>query len=114
MLKKIVTLLTFTAAFATTSAQAQHTMDGMKGMDMSSPAATDSKAIAGTGTVKKADRSGGTVTLAHGPIKALNWPAMTMGFKVKDPALFDKLTPEKQVNFELAKEGSDYVVTSVK
>ncbi|WP_206091120.1 copper-binding protein, partial [Providencia stuartii] len=36
------------------------------------------------GTVKSVDPAAGTVTLAHGPIKSLNWPSMTMGFAVKN------------------------------
>ena len=35
-----------------------------------------------TGVVKSVDRAKGTVTLAHGPVKSLNWPAMTMPFTV--------------------------------
>lgn len=68
----------------------------------------------GVGTVKKVDPAKGTVTLAHGPIKSLNWTAMTMDFTVKDKALFDKLQADKKVEFEFVQQGKDYVVTSVK
>lgn len=67
-----------------------------------------------TATVKAVDSSKGTVTLAHDPVKSLNWPAMTMGFSVKDKMLFDKMTVGKKVNVELVQEGSQYVVTDVK
>lgn len=54
------------------------------------------------------------MTLAHEPIKSLNWPSMTMGFKVKDKRLMDKLTDGKQIEFEFMPEDRDYVITSVK
>jgi hypothetical protein len=44
---------------------------------------------------------------AHEPIKSLKWPAMTMGFSVKDKSLFDKLKVGKKVDVEIAKQGSD-------
>ena len=67
-----------------------------------------------TGTVKKVDPAKGVVTLAHEPVKSLKWPAMTMGFTVKDKALLDKLQPGKKVEFEFVQQGKDYVVTGVK
>ena len=82
---------------------------------------TASKPIAGTqaahtatGVVKKVDAKTGTVTLAHDPVKSLNWSAMTMGFTVKDKMLLDKLAVGKKVEFEFVQQGKDYVITSVK
>jgi len=56
----------------------------------------------------------GKVTLEHEAIKSLGWPAMTMGFSVKDKALQDKLTAGKKVEVDFRKEGANYVITSVK
>jgi Cu(I)/Ag(I) efflux system protein CusF len=64
--------------------------------------------------VKAIDPAKGTVTLAHEPVKSLKWPAMTMGFRVKDKTLFDKLAVGKKVDVEFTRQGSDYVVTAVK
>lgn len=90
----------------------------MKSMDMMKGMETGNKAQGtlhkGVGTVKKVDPAKGTVTLAHGPIKSLNWTAMTMGFAVKDKALFDKLATDKKVEFEFVQQGKDYVITAVK
>ncbi|MBN8486648.1 copper-binding protein [Ideonella sp. 4Y11] len=97
------------------AAMAQPKMDDMKSMDMTKkPAATASVVHKAMGTVKKVDAKGGVVTLAHEPIKSLNWPAMTMGFKVKDKMLMDKLTDGKKVEFEFTQDDKDYVVTGVK
>lgn len=89
----------------------------MKGMDMGKPAqgkAAKATTHQATAVVKSVDPAKGTVTLAHGPVKTLNWPAMTMGFKVKDKTLFDKLEMNKDVAVEFVQQGSDYVITSVK
>ena len=87
----------------------------MKGMDMGKkPAAGTQAAHKATGVVKKVDPKAGTVTLAHDPVKSLNWPAMTMGFTVKDKALLDKLQADKKIEFEFVQQGKDYVITSVK
>ena len=111
-----------TTAFAATAlvasaAFAQQTMDNMKSMDMSKkPAAATSTATVhvATGMVKKVDPKSGLVTLAHDPVKSMNWPAMTMGFQVKDKMLFDKLAVGKKVHFEFVQGTKGYVVTAVK
>ena len=88
---------------------------GTKGTDMSKkPVAETQAAHKATGVVKKVDPKSGSVTLAHDPVKSLNWPAMTMGFQVKDKALLDKLQPGKKIDFEFVQQGKDYVVTAVK
>ena len=56
----------------------------------------------------------GVITFAHEPIKSLNWPAMTMGFKVKDKAMVDKIKPGDKVEFTLVQSGKDYVVTEIR
>ncbi|MBS0309509.1 MAG: copper-binding protein [Proteobacteria bacterium] len=99
----------------------------MKGMDMQkcqnmmnsqdkNPTAKQPKAVThqATGVVKAVDAAHGTVTLAHGPVKSLNWSAMTMGFSVKDKALFDKLAVGKKVQVDFVQQEANYVVTAVK
>ena len=70
--------------------------------------------IAGTGVVRKVDAAGGVVKLAHEPIPAVQWPAMTMDFKVKDAKLLASVKPEQKVNFAFVK-GADgaYVITRI-
>jgi Cu(I)/Ag(I) efflux system protein CusF len=58
-------------------------------------------AVTGTGVVKAVNAKAGTVTIDHGPIKALNWGAMTMPFKVSDPALLKGVSVGSKVSFEL-------------
>ncbi|TAK72437.1 MAG: efflux RND transporter periplasmic adaptor subunit [Betaproteobacteria bacterium] len=54
----------------------------------------------GTGTVEAVDPAQASVTLAHGPIPSLKWPAMTMDFKVKDAALLRTLKPGQKIDFD--------------
>ena len=75
---------------------------------------TDGVAHHATGVVKKVEPAAGRVVLAHGPVKELNWPAMTMGFAVKDKALFNKLVVDKKIEFEFVQQGSVFIVTAVK
>ncbi|MDB5903179.1 MAG: hypothetical protein JWM26_2057 [Betaproteobacteria bacterium] len=108
------------AAAVMTSAAVAHAGEMMKGMDMKdmspSAMAKDAKTSRHTakGTVKSIDSRTGTVTLDHEAVKSLNWPAMTMAFKVQDKALMDKLTQGKKVEVEFEQRGKDYVITGAK
>jgi Cu/Ag efflux protein CusF len=51
------------------------------------------------GQVKKVDIKAQTVTLAHGPIKNLDMPAMTMVFKVSPPTLLATVKVGDKVKF---------------
>lgn len=103
------------AAVAATSALAQMNMGDMKSMDMGKkPVAASKQTHTAKATVTKSDSKAGTVTLAHEPIPSLNWPAMSMSFKVKDKALWSKLGDGKKVEVEFVQEGDDYVVKKVK
>ncbi len=86
----------------------------MKGMNAKGANAGSGASHQADAVVKDVDPAQGKVTLAHGPVKSLGWPAMTMGFAVKDNALFDKLAVGTKVHVGFKKEGDGYVVTSVK
>ena len=89
----------------------------MKGMDMKdmgmnkTDAATTHK---GVGVVKDINATDGMVTLVHEPIKSLNWPAMTMGFKVKDKSVIGKIKPGDKVEFTLVQVGKEYLIAGMK
>jgi Cu(I)/Ag(I) efflux system protein CusF len=67
-----------------------------------------------SGTVTKVDRERSRVTIRHGAVKTLDWPAMSMTFAVRDKALLEKLQPDRKVNFQFVQEGKSYVITGVK
>ncbi len=68
----------------------------------------------GTATVKAIDADKDIVKLVHGPILSLNWPAMTMNFKIKDHALIQGIRVDDTVTFTFIRSNGDYVVTDLK
>ena len=68
----------------------------------------------GEGTVEAVDLAQGSVTLAHGPIASLKWAAMTMDFRVKDPAVLRTLKPGQRIGFEFVAEAEgEYAIVRV-
>jgi Cu/Ag efflux protein CusF len=53
-----------------------------------------------TGTVEKVDVGAGKVTIDHGPIPNLDMDAMTMVFRVQDPALLQGVKAGDKVQFQ--------------
>ena len=54
-----------------------------------------------------------SITLDHAPVPALKWPAMTMAFKLADPALARGLKKGQAVDFAFDKQGEDYRITAI-
>lgn len=116
-MKITATLSLIVALSASSLALAQPVgAEGMKMNGTGTKKSKNEKAAVHTATavVKKVDAANGKVMLSHGPIESLSWPAMTMGFVVKDKALFEKLTAGKKISVDILKQGSDYVVIAVK
>lgn len=87
-------------------------MKDMNMKDMPMEHKADAKIAKATGTVKKIDSGKGTVTIAHGPVAALGWPSMTMGFKAEPEQLKD-LKEGDEVEFEFTSKGMDSTITSI-
>jgi Cu(I)/Ag(I) efflux system membrane fusion protein len=69
----------------------------------------------GEGSVEAVDASRSTVRLAHGPISSLKWPAMSMDFRVKDPAVVRTFKPGQKIAFEFVDSGGgEFVIVGVK
>lgn len=114
MKKSLINSLAAILVLSATATMAQQKMmDDMKSMPMGKPAAGQTVHMA-KGKVTKVDAASNVVTLAHEPIKSLNWPAMTMGFQVKDKMVLETLTVGKTVDFEFAQADKGYVITKVK
>lgn len=64
------------------------------------------------GTIKKVDAAKGRVTIAHGPLKNLNMPPMTMVFRA-DSALLEKLAAGDKVRFVAEDQQGKMVVTTI-
>ncbi|PSJ46440.1 copper-binding protein [Zobellella endophytica] len=111
--------LTLVMALSATPALAeQKMMEGMpiqemKNTPMQMPASGQAVHTA-RGKVTKVDAATGVVTLTHGPVESLGWPGMTMGFRVMDQALLDRLAVGSTVEFEFRQGEKGYVITGVK
>jgi Cu(I)/Ag(I) efflux system membrane fusion protein len=78
----------------------------------SMPAET-SGVFVGEGKVESIESDG--ITISHGPIAALKWPPMTMGFGKPNAKPFADIKPGDTVRFEFKKGGAmDYELVSVK
>lgn len=76
-------------------------MSGMSGMDMQGSAPQAGAAHVGMshGEVKKVDTAAGKLTIKHGPLENLGMGAMTMVFKVKDPAMLSQVKAGDTIDF---------------
>jgi len=70
------------------------------------------KKASATGTVEAVDTAAGKITIAHGPVDALQWPAMTMAFKATPEQLASVQTGQK-VQFEFESKGMDSTITQI-
>ena len=68
-----------------------------------SSAAANAAAPSTEGEVRNVDQAAGKITLKHGPIVNLDMPGMTMVFRVRDPALLDKVKAGDKVTFTAEK-----------
>ena len=66
------------------------------------------------GTVDGIDGKAGTVSITHGPIASLKWPAMTMEFKLANSTLLKVLKPGAAVAFEFVeRQPGEWVITGI-
>ena len=64
------------------------------------------------GTVDEIDAKSGTVSINHGPVESLKWPAMTMEFKVANASLLKNMKPGDPVSFEFVeRQPGEWVIT---
>ncbi len=109
------TTLLITALCITTPALAQQATDhaGHHPAPVKAETKTRAAATLADGEIRKVDRDAKKITLRHGPVPSLDMGAMTMVYKVKDPAMLDKVKAGDKVKFDAAKSGADYVITHI-
>lgn len=113
MLKALIVPIALLAAACSPPA-AQDAAKSDAGMDMSESAApAPAGPITGVGTVTAVDAAAGTVSLDHEPIAAISWPAMSMQFRVEDPADLQGIAVGDRVSFELKSATESSVVTEI-
>lgn len=91
------------------------------GADASAPSATaggarlaqpSGEVHSGKGDIT--ELSNDKVTISHGPVATLGWPAMTMTFESSSGELLQGLNIGDPVEFEFQKTGEQFVLTSIK
>ena len=105
-----VALLSFaTTGLAQSGHDSHHTTDAPA--NNAQPAAQGHRA---SGVVKSVNAEKGIVTIQHGPVESLKWPAMTMGFKAKDEKVLKSVKPGQKVEIEFVQQGNQYVIVSLR
>jgi Cu/Ag efflux protein CusF len=94
---------------AAAPALAQHAGHGM-----AKPSAAAMMTDPADGEVRRIDKARSTVLLKHGEIRNLNMGAMTMSFKLKDPAMAGDLKEGDKVRFTAEQKGDDLIITSIR
>ena len=65
------------------------------------------------GEVKKIDKEAGKITLRHGELKNLGMGAMTMVFRVKDPAMLTQVKTGDKVKFVAERVNGAFTVVQL-
>ena len=105
-------LLATTVALADDMGGGMGDMNGMSGMSSGTGSAPASVGH-GKGVVKSVDPAAGTVTIAHGPIKAFGWKGMTMAFAVKHRSDLSALKKGEHVRFDVIQDTQGPVITKI-
>ncbi len=67
----------------------------------------------GAGVVRAIDARNNRITIAHEPIAALGWPAMTMAFPVHSPDLLTGVAVGNRINFTLMNDNGQPMVSAL-
>lgn len=65
------------------------------------------------GEVKKVDKGAAKMTIKHGPLQNINMDAMTMVFRVKDPAMLDQVKEGDKISFVAETPNGQLTVTKL-
>ncbi len=88
-----------------------------QGSEAASPTRTSAPLAVGhraQGSIDAIDPKAGTMSINHGAVPTLKWPAMTMQFKAANPSLLNGLKPGQPISFEFVeRQPGEYVVTSI-
>lgn len=86
----------------------------MERLEATAPTAEEAatRLARGTGTIQSLDPGQRRITIAHGPVPVMNWPAMTMTFGVREAAMLRGFKRGDHVDFAFpsAQQGDAYVI----
>lgn len=101
-------------ALALVAAIAAFAWLSLPGPDQAQTPGASRRTASGSGVVLAIDKDKGVVTISHGTLPELNMMAMTMGFPVRDKGQLAKLQPMQKVEFQIAYDGNDYLITEIR
>ncbi|WP_244808401.1 MULTISPECIES: copper-binding protein [Caballeronia] len=92
-----------------------HAAGDTAGTNMASGAQAggDAKNSMSHGEVKKVDTAAGKLTIKHGPLENLDMEAMTMVFKVSDPAMLSQVKVGDKIDFVAEEVNGALTVTKL-
>jgi Cu/Ag efflux protein CusF len=106
-LKTLILAMLMASAFQSAHAADQKT----------APVETTGKASAAVeiidGEVRKVDKANNKIVMQHSEIKSMGMPGMAMGFRLKDPAMINKLQVGDKVKFTVEQVGNDFVAGDI-
>ncbi|MDB2165245.1 cation efflux system protein CusF [Citrobacter farmeri] len=102
------------AVFSTLAINAQANEHHHGDMMSAMPAAEQSPAVSATGVVKSVDMESKKVTIEHGPIPALNWPAMSMRFTITPQTQLNGVKAGDNVAFTFIQQGNLSLLQDIK
>jgi Cu/Ag efflux protein CusF len=113
-MKKVLVSIVIGCA-AAISATAYAAGDMGNNMNMASGAQQGSAAQSSMshGEIKKVDAAAGKLTIKHGPLENLGMEAMTMVFKVKDPAMLSQVKVGDKIDFVAEEVNGALTVTKL-
>lgn len=76
------------------------------------PAGTAATLASASGTVEAVEAAAGKITISHGPVEALRWPAMTMRFDAT-PGQAASVRAGQKVRFQFRSHGTDGTITRI-
>ena len=86
-------------------------LENRRGADAGPAAPQASETYSATGEVTAI--AGDQVTIAHGPVEGIGWPAMTMAFRAESPEMARGVSVGDRVSFAFRQDGGAYALTSI-
>lgn len=103
----VASLLVLAAGSPALADEAHHAKEGAT--PSAAPAASQAQ-----GEVRKVDKEAQKITVRHGPLPELDMPAaMTMVYRVKDPAMLESVRAGDKIRFRAEKINGIYTLTAV-
>jgi Cu(I)/Ag(I) efflux system protein CusF len=109
----LIAIVTALAALSLNAYAEEMNMGGESMQSMSRQTAMEVSEVSAEGIVKATDTEKHLVTIAHGPIPAMSWPAMTMSFNATTKQLASLKAGDK-VAFGFRTDGKTASIVSIK